>query len=166
MFFNFFLKLFFVEGGADRAFRFFRLLYWSRVLKFIGEGVDISRSVEIVEPSGVEIGNRVYIGRRAYIYGRGGVKIGNDVLIANDCTILSRTHNYSDRKPILQQGYSYSAVDIGDDVWLGAKVVILAGVNVGEGAVVAAGAVVTKDVPPYTVVGGVPAKVISKRLKD
>lgn len=79
--------------------------------------------------------------------------------------IYTQNHCYEDEtKPIIQQGYTKTKpVVIGDDVWIGARAIILPGVNIGSHSVVGAGAVVTKDVPDYSVVGGVPAKVIKRR---
>ena len=93
----------------------------------------------------------------------GPVTIGNHVNLAQGITVTALNHNFDDTdKRIDEQGVSTKAVTIGDDVWIGANAVILPGVTIGRHAVVAAGAVVTKDVPDYCVVGGVPAKIIRK----
>lgn len=139
-------------------------LYWRRTLKSVGVQTVISRSSEIIEPQEVSVGSNVYIGRRVSIYGKGGVDIGDDVLIANDCTFLTRNHDFRRSEKIYKQGFTYKKIVVKNDVWIGTKVVVLPGVTIGEGAVVAAGAVVTKDVEPYTIVGGVPAKYIGKRV--
>ncbi len=91
----------------------------------------------------------------------GPVCIGNHVNLAQGITVTALNHNYEDAtKRIDEQGISTKPVVIGDDVWIGANAVILPGVTIGSHCVVAAGAVVTKDVPDNCVVGGVPAKVI------
>jgi acetyltransferase-like isoleucine patch superfamily enzyme len=91
----------------------------------------------------------------------GPVSIGNHVNLAQGITVSALNHNFSDTtKRIDEQGISTSQIIIEDDVWIGANAVILAGVRIGSHSVVAAGAVVTHDVPPNTLVGGVPAKVI------
>ena len=91
----------------------------------------------------------------------GPVTIGSHVNLAQGVVVTALNHNFSDRSlRIDQQGISTQPVTISDDVWVGANAVILPGVSIGTHAVVAAGAVVTKDVPPYTVVAGVPARVI------
>ncbi len=91
----------------------------------------------------------------------GPVTIGSHVNLAQGITVTALNHNFSDATlRIDQQGVSTQPVTIGDDVWVGANAVILPGVNVGSHSVVAAGAVVTKDVPEHTLVAGVPAKVI------
>ncbi|MCR4808827.1 MAG: acyltransferase [Prevotella sp.] len=91
----------------------------------------------------------------------GPVTIGSHVNLAQGVVVTALNHNFSDKSlRIDQQGISTRPVVISDDVWVGANAVILPGVTIGTHAVVAAGAVVTKDVPPHTVVAGVPAKVI------
>lgn len=92
------------------------------------------------------------------------MEIGNSVLIATQCVLISANHNFSDiSKPIAEQGETREKIVIEDNVWLGASVKILAGVRIGEGSVIDAGAVVTKDIPPYSIAVGVPAKVIGYR---
>lgn len=93
----------------------------------------------------------------------GPVRIGNNVNLAQGITVTALNHNFDDTtKRIDQQGVTTKAVTINDDVWIGANAVVLPGVTIGTHSVVAAGAVVSKDVPPYTIVAGVPAKVIKQ----
>ena len=109
----------------------------------------------------VVIGDYTRIGIHNTIIGP--VTIGNHVNLAQGITVTALNHNFEDKnKRIDEQGVSTKPVVIGDDVWIGANAVILPGVTIGKHAVVAAGAVVTTDVPENTVVGGVPAKVIKK----
>ena len=111
----------------------------------------------------VVIGHHTRIGLHNTVIGP--VTIGNHVNLAQGITVTALNHNFSDTsKRIDQQGVSTTPVTIGDDIWIGANAVILPGVTIGNHSVVAAGAVVTKDVPPYTLVGGVPARII-KSLK-
>lgn len=92
------------------------------------------------------------------------VHIGRDVMIAQYVTIRDTDHRFeSTELPMVQQGIATSPVIIEDDVWLGHGVTVLKGVTVGKGSVVAAGSVVTKDVAPYSIMGGVPAKLIKSR---
>ena len=108
----------------------------------------------------VIIGDYTRIGLHITIIGP--VCIGNHVNLAQGITITALNHNFSDAtKRIDEQGIATKPVVIKDDVWIGANAVVLPGVTIGSHAVVAAGAVVTHDVPDNTVVGGVPAKVIS-----
>ena len=112
----------------------------------------------------VLIGDYTRIGLHNTIIGP--VKIGHHVNLAQGITVTALNHNFDDtNKRIDEQGVSTNAVTIEDDVWIGANAVILPGVTIGRHVVVAAGAVVTKDVPDNCVVGGVPAKVI-KQLAD
>ena len=109
----------------------------------------------------VVIGDDTRIGIHNTIIGP--VTIGSHVNLAQGITVTALNHNFEDKnKRIDEQGVSTKPVVIGDDVWIGANAVILPGVTIGKHAVVAAGAVVTTDVPENTVVGGVPAKVIKK----
>ena len=109
------------------------------------------------------VGNNSGIGVNAKISGE--THIGDDMMMGPNCLILCRNHA-SDRLdiPMREQGYGPDKpVYIGNDVWIGARVTILPGVHICNGAVIGVGAVVTKDVPDYAVVGGVPAKVIKYR---
>ena len=107
----------------------------------------------------VLIGDNTRIGIHCTVIGP--VTIGSHVNLAQGITVTALNHNFEDTtKRIDEQGVSTRPVVIGDDVWIGANAVILPGVTIGHHSVVAAGAVVTKDVPSNTVVGGVPAKVI------
>jgi len=107
----------------------------------------------------VIIGNHTRVGIHNTIIGP--VKIGNHVNLAQGITVTALNHNFSDpNKRIDEQGISTTPVTIGDDIWIGANAVILPGVTIGNHSVIAAGAVVTKDVPPHSVAAGVPAKII------
>ena len=107
----------------------------------------------------VMIGNHTRIGLHNTIIGP--VEIGSHVNLAQGITVTALNHNFDDtQKRIDEQGVSTNPVTIEDDVWIGANAVILPGVTIGNHCVVAAGAVVTKDVPPHSLVAGVPAKVI------
>lgn len=109
----------------------------------------------------VTIGDNTRIGIHCTLIGP--VCIGNNVNLAQGITVTALNHNFADtNRRIDEQGISTNPVVIGDDVWIGANAVILPGVTIGRHVVVAAGAVVTKDVPSYCVVAGVPAKVIKE----
>lgn len=130
----------------------------------IYKGVSIARGVPIYH--GFEwwkgpfiVGEGSSIGFRNHIDSRKGVYIGNNVCLATGVTIWTLQHDYNS----LNFGTKGGPVKIGDFAWLCSNCIILPGVTVGEGAIVAAGAVVVKDVPAWTVVGGVPARTISKR---
>ena len=109
----------------------------------------------------VAIGDHTRIGIHCTVIGP--VSIGNNVNLAQGITVTALNHNFGDTtRKIDEQGISTKPVEIGDDVWIGANAVILPGVTIGRHAVVAAGAVVTNDVPNNCVVGGVPAKLIKQ----
>jgi len=116
--------------------------------------------------SGIRVGRDSLIGEYSVIRGQGGVVIGDRVYTSPFTQLLSVNHVFDDpERPFVEQGITAEGIVIEDDVWLGAGAVITDGVRVGHHSIVAAGAVVTKDVPAYSVVGGVPAKVI-KDLRD
>ena len=95
---------------------------------------------------------------------QGSITIGNNVRIAAHAMIIGANHVFADRDELIcKQGMDRKSIVIEDDVWIAGRVNILCGVTIGKGSVIAAGAVVTKDVPPYSVVGGVPAKILKER---
>ncbi len=125
-----------------------------------GKNADIGRKIHF--SSKITIGDSSSIGDNSYISGE--VKIGDNVMIAPCCVFIANNHNYSRIDiPIKKQGSYESKISIGNDVWIGFGSKILCGVTIGNGAIIAAGAVCTKDVAPYEVVGGVPAHHIKYR---
>ncbi len=119
-----------------------------------------------VQMAGVRTsGKKVYIGKGTVInqgcllYTTGGILIGENVSISAGAWLVTGTHDMNDP----QFPDSYKPITIGDYAWIGMRATILGGITVGPGAVIMAGAVVTHDVPPYAVVGGVPAKVVTQR---
>jgi acetyltransferase-like isoleucine patch superfamily enzyme len=134
---------------------------------YLDNGVAIERNVSIgcLDNSYIEIGQETFIGPGVCIAGPGDIKIGKRCLIAANAGMYANNHNFADpTTPIKHQGITRKGVVIEDDCWLGHGVVVLDGVTIGEGSVIGAGAVVTKDIPPYSVAVGVPAKVIKSRL--
>ena len=109
----------------------------------------------------IKIGKDCLVGEYSVIRGQGGVSIGDRVYTSPFTQIIAVNHVFDDpNRPFIEQGITAEGIIIEDDVWLGAGAIITDGVRVGKGAVVAAGSVVTKDVLPHTVVGGIPAKLI------
>lgn len=144
------------------------------------EGVQLGRNVTIARRAiltctgvlaelgvGITIGDRCAVGAGSFLGGQGGIAIGRDVIMGPAVRIFSENHRFDAMDvPIRDQGTERAPVEVGDDCWIGAGATIVAGVRVGEGSVIAAGAVVTHDVPPFSVVGGVPARVIRSRRRE
>jgi acetyltransferase-like isoleucine patch superfamily enzyme len=125
----------------------------------VGQKVRLRAPVIIYAPERLEIGDSVDVGEFTHIRANGGVRIGSRVLIASHVVITSRAH------PVALPRYGQNEdapIVIEDDVWIGAGAIVLPGVTVGRGSIVAAGAVVTKSVQPYTIAGGVPAREIGQ----
>jgi acetyltransferase-like isoleucine patch superfamily enzyme len=111
--------------------------------------------------SGIKIGRDSLIGEYSVIRGQGGVEIGDRVYTSPFTQIIAVNHVFEDpNRSFVEQGITAEGIVIEDDVWLGAGSIVTDGVRIGKGAVIAAGAVVVENVPPHTVVGGVPAKAI------
>lgn len=130
--------------------------------KNVGTEVNLDRNVNILDWNKISIGNNSGFGMNSRI---GSVKIGNNVMMGPDCLILTKNHNFSDiNVPMCKQGYQNDKpVVIGDDVWIGQRVVILPGIKIGSHSIIGAGSVVTKDVDKYSVVAGNPARLIKQR---
>jgi len=115
----------------------------------------------------IRIGDDCSINANAIVYGTGRVLIGNAVRIAANTVLVASSHLFHRRDiPIMDQGISAVGISIADDCWLGAGVTVLDGVAIGAGSIIAAGAVVRRDVAPYSIVGGVPAKLIRFREEN
>lgn len=133
----------------------------------IGEKTRISSFVVMkVNEGKLRIGNNCTINSFCFILaGEKGVDIGNDVLIGSNSSIHALNYDYKSReKHIVDQGTISKGITIEDDVWIGANTLIVDGVTISKGAVVGGGSVVTKDIPPYSLAVGVPAKVIKERV--
>lgn len=132
----------------------------------IGENCFIHQSSMIMTYGGdITLGNNVSVNPYTILYGHGGLKIGNFVRIAAHTVIIPSNHNFERTDiPIFRQGHTSKGITIEDDVWIGTHVTILDGVKIGQGSIIGAGAVVNKDIPPYSIVVGNPGKVIRNRL--
>ncbi len=145
---------------------FIRAMLWKPYFKSVGHTVFICNDFICKSPSNVSLGHHVYINHHVELgSNKCGLEIGNYVQIAPYVCIMNEMHEFSrtDIPMYEQKGLITGKVTIEDDVWLGYGVIILPGVTIHKGSVVGAGAVVTKDVKPYSVVGGVPAKLIRFR---
>jgi acetyltransferase-like isoleucine patch superfamily enzyme len=148
---------------ASIPFHFVRLSFYRWVLKArIGAGSSIFMHVWFDTPGNLIIGSNTTINQKCRLDSRGGIEIGNNVSISPEVYILTAEHDIQSRT---FAGIT-EKVSIGDYVFIGTRSTILPGVSLGKGCVVAAGAVVTKNVAPYTVVAGVPAKIVGMRSAD
>jgi acetyltransferase-like isoleucine patch superfamily enzyme len=141
----------------------------ARVL--LGEQVNIARDVKIecltmagrAEAGMVVIGDRVFIGERSTIISNARITIGRLTMIGHGVSIVDFNHGTSPEGPMRDQLGTTAEVAIGEDCWLGAGVIVLPGVTVGDGTVVGAGSVVTRSLPKNVIAGGIPAKVLRDR---
>ncbi|EUJ47013.1 acyltransferase [Paenilisteria rocourtiae] len=166
---------------AKWAFSFFNMLPMpnrqalGRIIRYIknqmaqsffgscAKNSNLRPKLKLRHPKNIYLGARSSIGDNARIIATASVHIGDDVLMAPDVVILTDTHCINGKEKILDSGTAQKSVFIGNDVWIGTRVTILAGAEIPDGCVVAAGAVVpAKKYPPYSIIGGVPAKVIKQ----
>ena len=151
--------IFFFRLFAGPMFRYYR----SAVLRLwgakIGKRCAIAASAKIWAPWQLEIGDYVALGPRSEIYNVAKIIMGSNITVSQEAYLCSASHDISRlKKPLVMK-----PINLGDSTWIAARAIVLPGVTIGEGAVVAAGAVAAKDVEPWTVVGGNPAKFIKKR---
>lgn len=140
----------------------------------IGNNFSLGRN-SIIECTGVirELGEKLIIGQNvgiaanAFIAMRGKVEIGDDTIFGPGVSIHAENHNFKDLdKPIRLQGATRKGIKIGKNCWIGSKVIILDGVNIGNNVIIGAGAVVTKDIPDYAIAVGTPARIIKIRKEE
>lgn len=137
----------------------------------LGDGVSIGEYTNIEcsgslkhVGKGIIIGNNVGLGSRNHFGCAGGITIGDNTIFGSYVTLHSENHLFSDlEKPIRMQGVSHKGIIIGEDCWIGAKSTILDGTTIGKGCIVGAGAVVTGKFPDYSIIAGVPARIIRYR---
>ena len=139
-----------VRYWRSRGYAFARTSYIARNVYFLGD---------------VTLGEGSSISNNCFVNGsHAGIRIGNKVMIAPNCVLVAFDHGYCDLTlPMIEQPLAESPVVIEDDVWIGANCTITKGVRLGRGCIVGANSVVVHDVPPYLIVGGVPARQIGAR---
>lgn len=128
--------------------------------------ITIYNNVIFWGPGSISVGDNSAIGDNVIIYSSesGGVTIGNNSLVAANCYLIDSDHSYSKDKLVREQPLISKPIILEDDCWIGANSTVLRGVTIGEGAVIGANSLVNKDVSKFTVVGGVPAKELKKRV--
>ena len=148
----------------DKVYSGVQLRYYRLMCSSMGNNVSLSRGIRVRFPERLKIGNNVAINNDVWINAAGNVEIGNNTLIGPKVVIHSANHKFDQLDiPIRTQGHVMKEVIIEEDIWIGAAAIILPGVKIGKGSVIAAGAVVTKDVPPFSIAMGVPAQVKKSR---
>jgi maltose O-acetyltransferase len=167
---SFFLFLYYSFGRhlpnsnfpLGKIFSAIRCFFVKEFIKSFGKNITLESGVFFGDGRDIEIGNNAQINEECWIR---NCKIGDDVMIAPYVMILNYGHNIDDTSvPMISQGVKYyEATVIENDVWIGARAVILPGVKIGRGSVIGAGSVVTKDVDAFSIVGGNPAKLIRSR---
>lgn len=144
----------------------FKMFFYRYIYNMdIAPKVVIYKDCEVRCPEAVKIGRGSVIGDNAILDGRAGLTIDENVVFASNVSVWTLQHDYRDPEFRCVEGH-YGPVHICKRAWIGPNVIILHDVTIGEGAVVAAGAVITKDVEPFTLVGGVPAKKIGERPRN
>ncbi len=144
-----------------------RYYFYKIYFKKIGKKVILNSNIYIEVPEKIEIGNNSGISRGCWISGGGGLIIRNNVIIGPKVIIHTANHNFTSASiPIMYQGHTFKKIVIKDNVWIGAGAIILPGVTIEKNSIVAAGAVVTKNVPKDVIVGGVPAKIIKDNIHE
>lgn len=154
-----------LPGGGSNATIFRTLRYYCcrGLFDHCGKDVNIEHDANFGTGRNIWLDDGAGLGVNCFV--RGPLRIGKYVMMGPEVVILTNTHQHSRTDiPMQQQGYEpVRGVEIGDDVWIGYRGTILPGVKIGNGVIIGAGAVVTRDVPDFAVVGGVPAKVIRFR---
>ena len=151
------------NAPAGRVFKRVRFIVCRTLFKECGINVDIGRKASFGSGRHISVGDNSGIGKNALI--AGPVKIGKNVMMGPDVMLITRNHEFlrTDIPMNLQGVRDEEPIQIGDDVWLGARVILLPGVNIGCGAIIGAGAVVVHDIPDWAIAIGNPATVIKFR---
>lgn len=160
------LALWFLSGIPTGLGVWIRAQCMRRFLQHLGKDTTLQSGMRVTNPEKIWIGSHCNLAQGVFITGGGGVRIGDWVGFGPDVKVWSVTHRFDDPdRPWLLQGWEKKAVVIEDDVWLGANAFVMPGVTIGKGAIVSAGAVVNKSIPPYALVAGNPGRVIGWRRK-
>lgn len=134
----------------------------------IGEGAAISPTAIFSNPERIEIGARLTLGAGCALWAgnsTGRLIIGDDVLFGPDVMVTAANYRFNDGSPVTKQPMDEADITIGNDVWLGAKAMVLPGAVIGDGAIIGGGAIVRGEIPPYSIAVGAPARVVSQRTR-
>lgn len=142
--------------------RHLRKWFYQLLGAHIGKDTVICRRADVLFPKGLQLAHNVAVGWFVDLDARGGIYVDHDTNISSHTKFITGSHDVDDS----QFTASFKPIRIGHHCWIGTGAIVLQNVTIGDGAVVAAGAVVTKNIPPYEVWGGVPAKCIRKRSRD
>lgn len=152
-----------IPGGTGVAVRRWVL---GRLLARLGQGTVLQARLRITNPEKVSIGSHCNFARGVFITGGGGITIGDYVGLGPDVKIWSVNHRFEDPDtPWLKQGWDKQPVVIEDDVWLGANCFVMPGITIGRGAILSAGTIMMKSVPPFAIVAGNPGRVVGWRKR-
>jgi galactoside O-acetyltransferase len=182
---------FIISYWPGRSGYLLRAVYYKKRLQYVGAKPVIGVGVVITGGQSIRIGNNVSIMRHSALYAndegrinigdrvsinfnvcigvsnRGEIIIGNNVLIGQNVVLRANDHEYGSIDiPIIDQGHTGGKIIVEDDVWIGANAVVTRNTRIGAHSIVGAGSVVTDNIDPYSIVGGVPAKLIKKRIQD
>lgn len=159
-----------VESGAwlESRVAVKRFYNASKKIKVVLKKQSYIKSYTIIQGSGYfELGENSYISSFCVIGVNEKIIVGRNVMIADSVSLRDTDHSFDEIEiPMIKQGVKTAAINIEDDVWISHGAVITKGVTVGKGSIIAANAVVTKDIPPYSIAAGVPARIIKSRIKE
>ena len=157
----------YLPSSTNRYFKWCRCLRrfcCRQIFDFAGCEINVEKGAYFGDGKNIKVGNYSGIGVNCSVHGP--LSIGDNVMMGPEVVILTHTHRYDKLDvPMSEQGSEVRPVEIGNDVWIGMRSIIMPGVKIGNGVIIGANAVVTKDVPDFSVVGGVPAKIIKSRIK-
>ena len=148
----------FLPGVVGRAARFYIA---RRLFSYVGDNVNIQAGVRFGRGSLISIGTNSGLGEGSYLVAMASLIIGRDVMVGPQVMMLTGGHAYDDIElRLIDQKIIAAPITIGDDVWIGARVIVLLGVTIGNRVVIGAGSIVTKSIPSHSLCAGIPCKVI------
>lgn len=131
-----------------------------------GKGVHLNGFSTFIQPENIHLGDNIHIGQQSWFRADGGINIGDNTHISRNCVIFTSNHNYQGKRLPYDETYLKKPVSIGKNVWIGMNAMIIQGVHIGDGAIVALGTVVVNDVPDLAIVGGHGHRIIGYRDRE